>query len=58
MGSAGYFGLKQAGPMFPVYVVLVNLPFGIVTALAATAIIGVKPWGVKARDFVFARYAS
>jgi len=29
--------------MFPLCVVLVNLPFGIVTALAATAIIGAKP---------------
>ena len=35
----GYFGL-QNGPMFTVYLVLVNLPFGIVTALAARAIIG------------------
>ena len=43
MGGAGYFGLKQAGPMFPLYVLLVNLPFGIVTALAARAIIGMKP---------------
>jgi hypothetical protein len=43
MNGAGYFGLKEAGPMFPLYVVLVNLPFGIVTALAARAIIGMKP---------------
>jgi len=43
MGGAGVFGLKQAGPMFPLYVVLVNLPFGIVTALTARAIIGTKP---------------
>ena len=43
MGGAGFFGLKQAGPMFPLYVVLVNLPFGIVTALTARAIIGTKP---------------
>jgi len=43
MSGAGYFGLEQAGPMFPLYVVLVNLPFGIVTALAASAIIGKKP---------------
>jgi hypothetical protein len=42
-GGAGYFGLEQAGPMFPLYVLLVNIPFGIVTALAARAIIGVKP---------------
>ena len=38
-GGAGYFGLEKAGPMFPLYVLLVNLPFGIVTALAARAII-------------------
>jgi len=43
MNGAGYFGLKQAGPMFPLYVLLVNLPFGIVTALVASAIIGKKP---------------
>jgi hypothetical protein len=42
MGGAGYFGLKAAGPMFPLYVMLVNLPFGIVTALTAVAIIGNK----------------
>jgi hypothetical protein len=43
MGGAGFFGLKQAGPMFPLYVLLVNLPFGIVIALTARAIIGMKP---------------
>jgi len=42
MSGAGYFGLRQ-GPMFTVYLLLVNLPFGIVTALAARAIIGLKP---------------
>jgi len=42
MSGAGYFGLHQ-GPMFTVYLLLVNLPFGIVTALAAGAIIGSKP---------------
>src|SRR6266850_4475097 len=42
MSGAGYFGLHQ-GPMFTVYLLLVNLPFGIVTALAARAIIGSKP---------------
>jgi hypothetical protein len=42
MGGAGYFGLEK-GPMFTVYLLLVNLPFGIVTALAARAIIGDKP---------------
>jgi hypothetical protein len=40
--GAGYFGLKQ-GPKFAVYLLLVNLPFGIITALAARAIIGDKP---------------
>jgi hypothetical protein len=42
MSGAGYFGLHQ-GPIFTVYLLLVNLPFGIVTALAARAIIGSKP---------------
>jgi hypothetical protein len=40
--GAGYFGLRL-GPGFTVYLVLVNLPFGIVTALVAGAIIGEKP---------------
>jgi hypothetical protein len=39
LGGAGFFGLRQ-GPMFTLYLLLVNLPFGIVTALAARAIIG------------------
>ena len=43
MSGAGYFGLQQGGPMFTVYLLLVNLPFGIITALAARAIIGKKP---------------
>ncbi len=43
MGGAGFFGLKHAGPMFPLYVLLVNLPFGIVIALTARAIIGKRP---------------
>ena len=43
MSGAGYFGLREGGPMFTVYLLLVNLPFGIVTALAARAIIGDKP---------------
>jgi len=34
MSGAGYFGLHR-GPAFTVYLLLVNLPFGIVTALAA-----------------------
>ncbi len=43
MSGAGYFGLQQGGPMFAVYLLLVNLPYGIITALAARAIIGRKP---------------
>ena len=39
MSGAGYFGL-QRGPMFAVYLLLVNLPYGIITTLAARAIIG------------------
>src|SRR5216117_2608254 len=31
MSGAGYFGLKQGGPKFTLYLLLVNLPFGIVT---------------------------
>ena len=42
VAGAGYFGLKMGGPMFTVYLLLVNLPFGIVTALVARAIIGDK----------------
>jgi len=40
--GAGFFGLHM-GPKFTVYLLLVNLPFGIVTALTARAIIGKKP---------------
>jgi len=43
MSGAGFFGLRQGGPMFTLYLLLVNLPFGIVTALAARAIIGKHP---------------
>jgi hypothetical protein len=43
MSGAGVFGLEHGGPMFAAYLVLVNLPFGIVTALVARAIIGEKP---------------
>ena len=42
MSGAGYFGLNK-GPTFTLYLLLVNLPFGIVTALAARAIIGKHP---------------
>lgn len=41
--GAGNFGLQAGGPMFTLYLVLVNLPFGIVTALVARAIIGKHP---------------
>ena len=40
--GAGFFGLNK-GPMFTLYLLLVNLPFGIVTALVARAIIGKQP---------------
>ena len=43
MSGAGFFGLQHGGPMFTVYLLLVNLPYGIITALAARAIIGKKP---------------
>ena len=43
LSGAGFFGLEHGGPMFTVYLLLVNLPFGIITALAARAIIGKKP---------------
>jgi hypothetical protein len=42
MSGAGYFGLNR-GPAFTVYLLLVNLPFGIVTAMIAKAIIGKQP---------------
>jgi hypothetical protein len=40
MSGAGYFGLQQGGPMLTVYLLLVNLPYGIIAALAARVIIG------------------
>ena len=43
MRGAGYFGLEQGGPAFTFYLLLVNLPYGIITALAARAIMGKKP---------------
>jgi hypothetical protein len=43
LSGAGFFGLQKGGPMFTLYLVLVNLPFGIITALAAKAIIGKHP---------------
>jgi hypothetical protein len=43
MSGAGFFGLRQGGPTFTLYLLLVNLPFGIITALATRTIIGMKP---------------
>ncbi len=43
MSGAGYFGLLRGGPMLTVYLLLVNLPYGIITALAARAVIGKNP---------------
>jgi hypothetical protein len=43
MSGAGFFGLQKGGPMFAVYLLLVNLPYGIITALAAMAILGKNP---------------
>ncbi len=43
MSGAGYFGLLRGGPMLTVYLLLVNLPYGIITALVARAILGKKP---------------
>ena len=43
MSGAGFFGLRQGGLKFTLYLLLVNLPFGIVTSLTARAIIGMKP---------------
>jgi hypothetical protein len=43
LGGFGFFGLQHGGPKFTFYLLLVNLPYGIITALAARAIIGKKP---------------
>jgi hypothetical protein len=43
MSGAGFFGLEQGGPRFTVYLLLVNVPYGIITALVARAIIGKQP---------------
>jgi hypothetical protein len=43
MSGAGLFGLQKGGPMFTLYLLLINLPYGIVTALVAKAIIGEQP---------------
>jgi hypothetical protein len=41
LAGAGFFGLEK-GPRFTAYLLLVNVPFGIITALVARAIIGKK----------------
>jgi hypothetical protein len=41
--GAGYFGLEHGGPTLTLYLLLVNLPFGIIMALVARAIIGKNP---------------
>jgi hypothetical protein len=43
LNGAGFAGLQHGGPLFTAYLLLVNLPFGIVTALVARAIIGKNP---------------
>jgi hypothetical protein len=43
LSGAGYFGLQAGGPKLTLYLLLVNLPFGIIMALAAKAIIGKHP---------------
>jgi len=43
MSGAGVFGLRQGGPLFTIYLLLINLPYGIITALVARAIIGETP---------------
>ena len=43
MRGAGYFGLAQGGAAFSFYLLLVNLPYGIITALAARLIMGRTP---------------
>jgi hypothetical protein len=43
LSGAGFFGLQHGGPTFTAYLLLVNLPYGIITALVARAIIGTRP---------------
>ncbi len=43
MRGAGLFGLQAGGWMFAFYLLIVNLPYGIVTALFARMIIGKTP---------------
>ena len=43
LSGAGFAGLEHGGPLFTLYLLLVNLPFGITTALVARAVIGKNP---------------
>ena len=43
LSGVGLFGLQHGGPLFTAYLLLVNLPFGITTALVARAVIGKNP---------------
>ena len=43
LAGAGFFGLERGGPRLTLYLLLVNLPFGIIMALVARAIIGKNP---------------
>src|SRR5437016_13629774 len=43
MSGAGFFGLEHGGPRLTVYLLLINLPYGIITALVAKVIIGKQP---------------
>lgn len=42
VSGLGLFGLDK-GPLFPVYLLLVNVPYGIVTAVFARTVIGRHP---------------
>lgn len=37
--GAGYFGLQRGGPLFTLYLLIVNLPYGIVTAMVSRAML-------------------
>jgi len=43
LAGAGFFGLERGGSSLTLYLLLVNLPFGIIMALVARAIIGKNP---------------
>ncbi len=43
LGGAGAFGLKHGGWKFTLYLLLINLPYGIFTALVARATIEELP---------------